>query len=71
MEDKDAIINQQWLLIRDQMTTINTQRNRIAELEYRIHKFDLIYTQPVRFLCWFWSSRIWPFSLIWGHNKVD
>lgn len=68
---KDAVIRQQQLIIADQTTTINTQRNRIAELEYVRHQHDLIYTQPIGFLLWFWRSRIWPFSLLWSHERVD
>ena len=30
MEDKDAIINQQWLIMRDQEQTINKQRCQLA-----------------------------------------
>lgn len=68
---KDAVMQQQKLIIRDYQTIINTQRNRIAELEYDRHQYDLIYTEPVWFLIWFWRSRIFPFSLLYGHQRVD
>jgi hypothetical protein len=71
MEDKDAIIRQQWLIIKDQEATINTQRCEIAYLKNEKHRFELIYTSPIWFLWWFWRSRFFPFSLIWGHQRVD
>jgi len=71
MEDKDAIIKQQELIIRDYTTTINTQRCRIAELEYDRHQYDLIFSNPMGFVLWFWRSRIWPFSVFWGHQRID
>jgi hypothetical protein len=43
--DKDAIIRQQWAIIRD-------QRLELAELKYRIHHHELLYTQPWDFFFW-------------------
>lgn len=68
---KDAVLRQQELIIKDQTGIINQQRCRIAELEYNRHHYDLIYTQPISFLWWFWRSRVFPFSLLYGHEKVD
>jgi hypothetical protein len=74
MEDEmdfGAVINHHATLIEAQNATINKQRCRIVELENEKHRFDLIYTEPVWFLLWFWRSRIWPFSILWGHQRVD
>ena len=70
-ENKDAIIRQQSLIIKDQLETIDKQRCRIVELEYNKHQYDLIYTNPISFLWWFWRSRIFPLNLIYGHERVD
>jgi len=66
MEDKDAIINQQRLIIRDQEATINKQRNRIAVMEYRNHRFDTADKQPLRFLAWTCLKDVWPFKFLWS-----
>lgn len=62
MEDQDATIRQQWLIIRDQQATMDQQHNRIAELEYHRHKFDLVFTEPIRFLMFIWLKDVWPFK---------
>lgn len=65
MENKDAIINQQRLIIRDQEATINKQRNRLAEFQYHRHKFNSAGEEPLRFLAWVFLKDVWPFKFLW------
>lgn len=73
MEEQDfgSVINHHAALIAAQNETINKQRCEIAYLKNEKRRYDLIYTEPVSFLWWFWRSRIWPFSILWGHQRVD
>ena len=71
MEDESPLIQHLESIIRDYQGIINQQRCRIAELEYDRHMHDLIYTQPISFLWWFWRCRVFPFSLLYGHERVD
>ena len=66
MEDKDATIRQLWLIIKDQQATMDKQRNRIAELENEKHRYDLMYTEPIRFLMFIWLKDVWPFKYFYG-----
>jgi hypothetical protein len=63
MEDKDAIINQQWLIMRDQEQTINKQRCQLAYYQ----QFER-YKHPISFLLWVTLNDVWPFRF-WYHRN--
>jgi len=65
MDDKDAIITQQRLIIKDQQATVEQQRNKIAELEYNRQKYDLMFSEPIRFLMFIWLKDVWPFKYLY------
>lgn len=64
MEDKDAIIRQQWAIIKDQQTTIGKQRVELAEHRERERYID---GQRWGFALWLLLNDLWPFSL-WFHR---
>lgn len=65
MEDKEAIIRQQRLIIRDQQATINQQR---TELAYH-RQFEHSRNHPWFFFWWLLLHNVWPFR--WWYGRFD
>ena len=63
MEDKDAIIRQQALIIRDVTDTNNKLRTELAP-HRRWNNFAR--KQPWRFALFLLLNDVWPFSLWYG-----
>lgn len=64
MEDKDAIIRQQGLIIADQTNTINQLRTELAPHR----QWDsFARRERWRFALWLLINDVWPFSL-WYHR---
>jgi hypothetical protein len=53
------------LIIADQTEIINTQRNRIAEFEYSLHRYGTADKEPLRFIAWTLLKNVWPFKFLW------
>lgn len=59
MEDESSVVKHLRAMLQDAADTINTQRCRIAELEYDRHQHDLLYQHPWQYF--FWRIFVWPF----------
>lgn len=68
MEDKDAIIQQQWSIIKDQQTTINQLRTELAP--FRTWN-SFARREPWRFALYLLLKDIWPFSLWYGRFECN
>jgi hypothetical protein len=59
---KDAIIEQQRLIIRDQLLVIDKQRCELAERR----QFSAASEHPWQYFWWLLLHDLWPFSIWYG-----